>query len=506
MGESQAPDPTLVVARRAAGGVVWIFLAFGVAKVMSYVTTLSLARLLDPRDFGLVSFAMVVINASSILEDLGVPAAIIFGRREPKAVAGTAMTINIASALLLFGVIAVAAPTLAAVGGQPEIATIATVLGMSVVIGSLGSVQEAFFFRDMAFRRKFVPDVAGTFALGTVGIVAALLGFGVWSLVAAQLAKAAVYTTFLWLLSSIRPRPEFRPRVAAELLRYGGHVSVGSIVGFLVRNVDYFIVGSMLGATNLGVYTMAFTIANIPSTSFSQLIGKVVFPAYSRLRGEAASFLRMFEDVFTLVCVASVAMGIVIFVATPAYAQIVLSDKWSAVVTPLQALALYGVLRSIEVNFMPGYKAAGRPDVVWRFQVLRLIALAPALFLAARVGITAVAVAQSVIAAIFVPLNFLMFSRVTGTPIGRLWKLVYPQLAGSLGVAVLVAGIQLAPAAARFNETPVGAAVTSAAAIAIYAGIVAVLNRRVVGLAQACLASAIARLGRRDAARRLRPA
>ena len=126
---------------------------------MSYVATLILARLLDPRDFGLVSFAMVVINASSILEDLGVPAAIIYGGRSAKTVAGTALTINIASASLLFAAIAIGSPWLASLGGQQEVGAVASGLALSVGIGSLGSVQEALFLRDFAFRRKLVPDV-----------------------------------------------------------------------------------------------------------------------------------------------------------------------------------------------------------------------------------------------------------------------------------------------------------------------------------------------------------
>jgi lipopolysaccharide exporter len=400
--------------RRAAGGALWVLLAFAASRLLGFATNLVLARLLSPAEFGVVGFAMVAIGAFTLLQDVGTPAAIVYGRRDAREIGGTALTINLGAALLLFGVLAVAAPSLALLGGDEAIGPIAIALALGLVISAAGSVQNALLVKELALRRKFVPDVVPLILSGVLSIALALAGFGVWSLVYGYLARAAATTSLLWWLSSVRPWPRFDRAAAAELLGYGRHVSLSTIVGFATMNIDYFLIGHFLGPTELGLYTMAFVIATLPSKATAELAVKVVFPAYARLTDDGAALWRLFGRVLAIVGGLSLPIALALGVGAPYFVPLLLSEKWAAIVPPLQVLAVLGLLQSIGYNFPAAFKAIGRPGALWKLNLVKLALVGPGMFLVVHDGITAVAVIHVVSEAVVLPIYAILLARHAG--------------------------------------------------------------------------------------------
>ncbi|MBI2321244.1 MAG: lipopolysaccharide biosynthesis protein [Chloroflexi bacterium] len=489
VGEEQRAGPMPSVAQRAASGALWVLLGFGAYRALGFASSIVLARLLSPADFGLVSFAMILIGAFTLLQDLGVPAAIVYSERDVREVGGTALTINMAAALGLGAATVLVAPTLGGLGGNPDIAPVASALALGLVITSLGSVHGALLTKELAFGRKFLPDVLPLAGSGVSAISLAILGFGAWSLVIGHLVKAVVYSALLWVLSPHRFWPSFRCSTAAELLRYGRHVSLAAVIGFALMNVDYLIVGSALGSLALGLYTMAFVLAGLPSTAISQVVATVAFPAYTQLRNDSAAMMRMFAEVFTLVCALAIPAGLAMFALAPAFVPLLLGEKWVGIVVPLQVLVAFGVLRAVEYSFAPLFKAVGRPDVSWRLSLLRLAVLAPLLVLAVPQGLVAVAMAQVAVAALFVPINGVVLARLVGMPVRRLWQMASAPLAGAAVMALFLAGGRGVAALNGASAQPVGAATLTAVALAAYAVVLCTLNPRLAALGQATCVS-----------------
>ena len=478
------PGPAAPVGRKAAGGAVWVFLAFAVGRALGFATSLILARLLVPEDFGLVSFAMVLIGGLNVLQDLGVRSAIIYTERDVRTVAGTALTLNVASAALLFGVSVLLSPWLAALGNADAIGPIVVTLAFGLVISSFDSIQRALLVKDLAFRRKFLPDLAPLFVSGILSIVLAFLGFGVWSLVYGYLAKAVATTLLFWYVSEIRPRPAFQWPIARELFQYGKHVSLASIVGFIGINADYFIVGHTLGTFALGLYTLAFTISNLPCIAVGQAISTVMFPAYSRVRGDTGQLVRLFEDAFSLVCALAIPAGIGIFVCGPAWVSVLFGEKWSGIERPLQLLAIYGGVRTIAMGFAPFYNAIGRPGIDWRINVARLFVLVPLMAFSVRYGLIGIPVSYLIVASIFVPLNAVVLTRTVGLPLRWLLRLTAPQVVGTL-LAMLVITISSAlPVVRAAAADAAGSLLVAILAIVAYAATVVSMNPRIVTLAR----------------------
>ncbi|MPZ14496.1 MAG: oligosaccharide flippase family protein [Chloroflexi bacterium] len=476
------------LSQRAVLGAGWAFLGLGAYRIVSFLTNLILARLLSPTDFGLVAFAMIIINAFTLLQDLGVGPAIIYSGREPRAVAGTSLTINVLAATLLLAVTVLVSPILAALGGDAAIGPIASVLAVGLLITSAGSVQNALLMRDLAFRRKLVPDIAPVVASAATSVACALLGFGAWSLVYGYLAKSIASTALFWAASAIRPRPELRWSIAAELLRYGRHVSAASVIGFVVMNVDYFIVGNALGPHELGIYSLAFIIASLPSNTIGLAIAQATFPAYSRIRDDAELLNALFARIFSVLTSISFAAGIAILLFAEIGTTVGLGEQWAGLVAPLQILAVFGALRTIEWVFAPVFRAIGRPSVVWKLSLLRLVVLTPLLLVAVRYGVVGVSVVQVAVVAVFVPLNAVVIARLIDFPLRQLWSLALPPIAAAAVAGGLVLTARSVPALQTATAGLAGSCLLGAVTLLAFLGVLFALNPQLFALGRSTLA------------------
>ena len=420
------PQAAHSLARDASRGALWAMFAFAASRALGFATSLVLARLLSPAEFGLVSFAMIAIGAFTLLQDLGTPAAIVYGRRDVAEIGGTALTINLAAALVLLAGVALGSPLLASFGGQAAIGPVATALALGLVLSAFGSVQNALLVKELALRRKFLPDVAPLVLSGGVSVILALQGLGVWALVGGYLVRSLATSLMLWWLSDVRPWPAFDRSIARELLGYGQHVSLTGLIGFATMNVDYLIVGHALGTAELGVYTLAFTIATTPAKAISELASKVIFPVYARLGGDSDGLAAFFSRVLALVGSLSLLTAAAISLGAPVYVPLVLGPKWAAVVAPLQVLSIFGALQSIGFNFPALYKAIGRPSTLWHVNLLKLVVLVPAMLLAVPFGITAIAIVHVAAEAAVLPIYALVLARHFATPPGRFLRGLAP--------------------------------------------------------------------------------
>src|SRR5262245_15679419 len=228
-------------------------------KGLVFISTLVLARLLDPADFGVVAFALAITAYLSRLVDGGMNAALVQRRdaNDPR-VYSTVFWLANGSALVLFAVCWVIAPYVADLGGNPDITSVFRALAAVFVIASLGAARVALLQHSLSFKKLAVPQVVGGLGKGIISIALAFAGAGVWSLVGGQLAGALIGLIVLWIVSPWRPHLVVDRRHLRSLLAFGFGVTAVGVVAEGVINVDYLIVGARLGETALGFYYLAF--------------------------------------------------------------------------------------------------------------------------------------------------------------------------------------------------------------------------------------------------------
>jgi lipopolysaccharide exporter len=440
---TDSSDPGLT--RAAVGGVAWQGLSYLLGKALVLATTAVLARLLTPEDFGVVGLALVFIAYVEVATDLGVAQALIFmpaDRRRTDA----ALAVNLLVSIVLVGMAMATAPAVAAFFGRPEVTELFRVLSLTLLVGGAGQVPDALLRKELRFRKRLMAGLSRACAQGIVSIALAATGLGPWAIVWGYIVGGVVWTTVTWTLADYRPsRHAWRVTFAdaMPLLAYGLPVAGSSLLLSLVFDIDYLIVGRRLGAEALGFYTMAFRVPEMVIINVFNVLSAVAFPLFALARGDPARLRRGYLAGVRLQSAYGMGAGVGLAMVAPMLVHVVFGPRWEASVVPLQALALYAAFRSLGIGAVDVYKGIGRTGLAAALSLARLAVLVPALLIAVRFGIGAVAWTQAAVALALALLMQAVASRILGLPVASLGAALAPAAAAGLGVAIGAGAVRL---------------------------------------------------------------
>lgn len=465
------PDGDLT--KRTIQSGAWEFAINVGARSLQLVVLIVLANLLAPRDFGLMGIALLVLAGLNRFSRLGINQALI--QHEDDDVdryLDTAFGIGIGRAVLVSAVTFVGAPLVADVFGEPRVAPLLRFLAVSPLLLGLRNPGIVYFEKDLQFHLKFVYRISGSLVEFIVSIAWAFVYRDVWALVIGYVAADAVRTAVSYLIHAYRPRPAVDVDMARELLDYGKWITANNVVSFLLDEGDDAVVGGVIGATALGFYKYAYRIGNAPATEITKVIGDVMFSSFSKLQDDAGAMRTAFVRTVRITAVGSVPMAIGIVVVAPVFVRGFLGTEWLPMVRVMQILSLYGLLLSMTTVFHQLWKAVGRPDLVTKLEVIRLVVLGALIFPATRFGIEGVA---ALVAGVYltttVPANLYLLPRLTDISRARLAvEFAYPLLAGLLMGAVVFfarSALSLPPAVEFVALVAVGAGTYLPAVLAI---------------------------------------
>ena len=433
------------LARVAVGGVAWHGLSYLLGKLLVLVSTAILARVLTPEDFGVVGLALVFVMYADVVTDLGVAQALVY-LPEKRSTSDAALALALAFAALLVGSCLLAAPLVASFFDRPDITNMFRVLSLSLLFAAAGQVPDALLRRSLAFKKRLVAELVRASVQGAVSIGLALAGAGPWAIIYGYLIGHAFWSIALWIQSGHRPSARFW-RIEREdrkkLLAYGVPAAGNALLLSLVFNIDYLIIGRQLGSEALGYYTLAFRIPQMAIINVFYVLSGVAFPLFSRARDDPARLRRGYVTGMKLQTVYGVAAGAGMAVAAPLLITVIFGDKWQPSIVPLQALALYAAFRSLGIGAVDLYKAVGRPGVAATLSVVRLVVLAPALFIAAGAGIDAVSWTQAAVALGLAIMMQVVATRFIELPLSQLALAFAPAIAAGIGVAAAAMAVRL---------------------------------------------------------------
>jgi O-antigen/teichoic acid export membrane protein len=368
--------------RRLVRGSAWLALSYGGSQIVSFVIAVIVAHFVEPSDFGLVALASVAIVALWTLQESGLGLAIILRRTEVGRAAGTAFVFTATAGFVMYAAAFGLAPLLADLFSEPRLTEVMRVLSLVLIIRGLSLIPGALIERELVFANRAKGELAAATTQAAVAIPLAVYGFGVWSLVAAQLAGAAVQAVVFWVVTPLRPIPRlFSFDVLRELGRFGRHMTAANIVYFIDQNVDTAVVGRLLGAANVGYYNIAWRLSNLPATGIGYIVGRVMFPAYATIQHDRAAFRDAFLSNVRRVALISLPVGIGILLAAHPIVVGLFGERWEPAVAPLQILAVFGVTRAFTGTTPPVLQAAGRPQLVFLLSVWHLIVITAALLI-----------------------------------------------------------------------------------------------------------------------------
>jgi PST family polysaccharide transporter len=380
-GARSAPaPPTPALGRRAARGAAWIAFSFGATQVIAMATNLLLARVLSPQDFGLVAMANLLLAFVGPFHDSGLLPAFVALKDGVRESAATIAWSTPVTGLCVAAVTVLAAPLAAELFARPDVVPVIRILALVFVLNGLAVAPLAVISRELAFRSKATVAIVGALTEGLFGIGLALRGAGYWSLVGAQLARAAATALAAWWLAPWKPLGRFAWPRFREMARFGRHMVAGNVLGLLGSYLDNIVVGRWLGAEALGLYGTAFRWGRLPAQALGTTANQVAFPSYVVVRAEPArlkaAYLRVLRTVGTLALPASLGL----LVTAPVLIAALYPPRWAGMVAPLQIFAVFGLVNALVATTGDVFKAAGRPGWIPGLAVVHLPSLAVALW------------------------------------------------------------------------------------------------------------------------------
>lgn len=414
-------------------GAAWLFGSFVLSKLGRLAMMLTIAAVLSPAAYGIVTLSTVIFFVVSIISEAGIWQAVVYRGDPEEEYLSTAFTANIFVGLIITVIFLLSAPWIAGVYGASEMATVLRIMGLSIIVQSVSYVPDGLLRKALRFKERAVPELASTFTAAVTTIALLLLGAGIVSYAVGFLAEGIVRS--LLTIRQASKKLQWRPRLLIsvvhlkELYSYARHILGTEVLKYVSANIDYFVVGRILGAGPLGLYSLAFNLANYPVTNFAQILSKIAFPAFASLRDDLVHARRVYLRMTEILGAVVVPMLVVLaLVADPLVVQ-VLGDKWQAAVFPLQAMVVAGISRAIALPGSDMLRAIGLPHVPLRVGLIEGLTLLVVLVLVAHWGIAAVALGVAAIVSLVSWSITGITCRVLETGTKELFRTLVPGLA-----------------------------------------------------------------------------
>lgn len=476
---------------KAVRGVPWTMVTFALTRLLTLATMVVLARLLVPADFGVVALAILVIGVMGVVGDVGLGSTLVLRQDLDRHAQGTVFSLMLGMGVLAAALLAAISPLVARLLGEPRLTPLLAVLALSLVLNGVNWFYEPILLRELEFRSRFGAQVAQALGYTVTAVAFAVADAGYWSLVAGQLAGASLYAVALLRLTPYRVRPRLDRAVARDVLGTSrGFMAQGGLA-FLRQNADYAAVGRVLGSAQLGVYSVAYRLSEIPSWAVADPVAKVTFPGFARMRARGEDVVPAFLSALHLVMLVTLPMGLILSAAAGPLTRVVFGERWLAMIGPLTVLGVWGAVRPLQVTLGWFVNSLGHPGRSALVSAAVVVPLFAATFLGAHLsGASAVACAMlgEVIVTSFA---FAFVVRASaGLPLARIWRTIRPLVLAGVAawIAVRVVAGSVPDALAAAASAPVG--------LAVYLALAALLDRSGLRGAAAQLAEA---LGRRRA-------
>jgi O-antigen/teichoic acid export membrane protein len=429
-------SPASGIGTRTLRGMFWAYGSYVGGRLLTLVATAILARLLTPKEFGLVALALIFITLFETLSDLGITQALVIAREDELEKAETAFvwTVGLGAGFALLT--AALAPAAALFFDQPKLASLLPVLGLRFLFRSLSATHYALAQKHMDFRSRTAAELADAVIRGGAGVTLALAGFGAWSLVLGYLAGSIALGVVLWIL--VPWRPKLRPQRAhlRQMLRFGGTLTGVNILAAIQSNTDYVFIGRFLGATDLGLYTLGFRLPELLILNLSVVAAKVLYPAFARIDrsnlGAAIELSLRYTFMFGLPITAALAV-----LANPLVLTI-FGDNWDRSVAPMQLLTLYALGVTLGIPVGTAFKAVGRVGMLLAliFPATCLLIASVAIFV--NQGIVAVAACVAGVTVLFDVIGIAIATRQFDVLPRQIWNAAWSPLVATAGMAAVL--------------------------------------------------------------------
>lgn len=347
---------------------------FGVTFLVSIV----LARLLSPDDYGLIGIITIFTAVCTTLINGGFTTALIRKKDATDDDYNTAFIVNLGVSLLLYAVIYFYSPFIANFFHREKLVALTQVSSLGMIIGALGLVQQTRLTKRIDFKTQTKITIVASVASGTVGIAMALMGLGVWSLVAQNLTSLCLRTMFLWFANKWIPQLRFSSACFHELFGFGWKMMVSGLLDTVWKELYQVVVGKFYSPATLGQYTRAKQFSLLFSSNLTSVIQRVTYPVLSNIQDDKDRMVSAYRRIIKVTMfITAISMFFLGAISEPLL-YCLIGPKWHEAAVYLPLICITGStypLHAINLNML---QVQGRSDLFLGLEVIKkIIGIAP---------------------------------------------------------------------------------------------------------------------------------
>jgi len=373
---------------KSISGVKWGGFSSGFVMLLHFGTLVILSRILSPSDFGLMGLVMVVIGFARVFTDMGISNAIIHHQTIHHTELSSLYWLNIFAGIFIFVVIIASSSLIASFNHESALENLIILASFIYLIAPFGQQFQILFQKELEFRKLTIIDITSSFINSMVTIILVINGYGVVSLIWGQLIGAGIRVVLLFSLthSKLRPKLYFKFSKITRFISFGLYQIGEKIVNYMNSNLDYILIGSLLGIEQLGYYTLAYNLIIRPAQKINPIITRVGFPVFSKIQDELDKLKKGYFKIIQLLSLVNFPVMVIFAVLSPIFIPIIFGDQWLHSIILVQILSIVGLLRSIGNPIGSLLLAKGRADLGFKWNLSLFIIQVPGLYIGAMLG------------------------------------------------------------------------------------------------------------------------
>lgn len=352
-------------------GLGWSFTQqFGI-QLISFFITIMLARILAPSEFGIIAMLSVFIAIGSLLVDSGLSSSLIRSEVNTQRDYSTVFFFNLIGSVAIYLVVFFLAPYIAEFYHQEVLIKIIRVYSVVFILNAFYEIQNARLMKIMNFKVQTLIQVPSVLAGGLLGVIMALNGFGVWSLVWMNILQSFLITVFHWIYSGWRPSLIFDPECFKRHFHFGYKMTLSGLLEVIYRNIYVLIIGKNYSATQLGFYARADSLSQLPTTNISVAINKVTYPMFASISNDDRKLKSVYKKLMQQVIFWNTSILVLSAVIAEPLFRFLLTEKWLPAVPYFQILCISGIFYPFHAYNLNILKVKGRSDLLLKLEFIK---------------------------------------------------------------------------------------------------------------------------------------
>lgn len=424
--------------QKTVSGITWSFIDTFARLGITFVVGIILARLLEPREFGLVGMISIFIAISQSFIDSGFTQALIRKQDCTQADYSTVFFFNLGTGILFYIILFFSAGIISSFFNEPKLILIIRVLALSLIINAISIVQRAILIKNINFKLQTKISIISATISGAIGIWMAYNGYGVWSLVLQNLTGYAFITILLWVWNIWNPSLIFSKESFKEMFSFGSKLLVSGLIDTTYRNIYLLIIGKFFAATELGYFTRAEQFSNLPAQNITGVIQRVSYPVLTTIQDDKSQLKAAYKKLIRSTMLITFTMMLLLAAVAKPLILVLIGKKWLPAVIYLQLLCFGTLLYPLHALNLNMLNVQGRSDLFLKLELIKKILAVPVIVIGIYYGIIALIIGMIILSFISYYINSFWSGKHIDYTITEQLKDILPSFILSLFISVIV--------------------------------------------------------------------